>query len=267
MTHFWIIFIPIVAVISLTGSVFIIRHVYHRRAARQKMETANPPPVPAPSKTKSEPTMRDKLHAAAYSIGILLLFLIARILRLPILEIIFGAFFLLFSLFIFRHLFLWHKAKKLGCAIQVGRMPTVILAVFIAFGLLFGSVGAVLLHFDQIKQQRCSQSTQAVVVDHLRKRSTRASSHSYSYYAIVEFYANGQAIRATSGMGLPDRKYKIGKELTIRYNPHDSHEILIKGERNILPAAFIFLGFFFCVGIPILIFTQYDGKRLRQINK
>lgn len=266
MKYFWFVFIPIIAAISLTGSFFIVRYVYRRRATRQKVEAVNPPADPAPSKTKSKPTIRDWLHVAVFNSGVILLFIFARILRLPIPEIIFGAFFLSLALFLLRHLFYWHKAKKLGCASQVGRTPTAILAAFISFGLLFGSVGAVLLHFDLVKQARCSQFTQAVVVDHLRKGSTRASSNSHSYYAIVEFHTDGEVICATSSMGSPDRRYKIGKELTIRYNPHDPHEFLIKGERNILPAVFILFGLFFCVGLPILIFTQYDGKRLRQIE-
>ena len=238
---FWDCFIPIVAAISLTGSIFILRYVYKRRSARQEIETAHPPTDPVSSKTKTKSTMRDKLYVATYFITIFLLTMIARILRLPIPEILLSTFFSLFSLFFLRHLFLWHKAKKLDCAIQVGRTPTAFLVAVISFGLLFGSVGAVMLHFDLVKQQRCSQFTQAVIADHL-KRS------------------------ATSDMGWPDPRYKIGKDLIIRYNPHDTQEFLIKGERNIAPAIFLFFGLFFCVGIPILIFTQFDGKRLRQIK-
>lgn len=266
MTQVWFVFILPAGAILLAGSVFIIRYVDKRRAARQKIEAANPPAAPVPPKTKTKPAMRDKLRAAVYSFGILLLFVIARILRLPVPEMIFGSFFLLFCLFLIRHLFLWYRAKKLGCAIQVGRTPTAILAAFLLFGLLFGGVGGVMLHFKLVKQQRCSQFTQAVVVDHLRKSSSRASKHRQSYYAVVEFHANGLVIRATSGMGWPDRRYKIGKEVSIRYNPDDLQEILIKGERNRMPAIFIFFGLFFCVGIPVLIYTQYDGKRLRQIK-
>lgn len=265
MTHFGIVFIPIVAAISLTGSIFILRYVYKCRSARQEIETANPPTDPVSSKTKTKSTMRDKLYVATYFITIFLLTMIARILRLPIPEILLSTFFSLVSLFFLRHLFLWHKAKKLGCAIQVGCTPTAFLVAVISFGLLFGSVGAVMLHFDLVKQQRCSQFTQAVIVDHL-KRSPRASSHSYNYFAVIEFYANRQTIHATSDMGWPDPRYKIGKDLIIRYNPHDTQEFLIKGERNIAPAIFLFFELFFCVGIPILIFTQFDGKRLRQIK-
>lgn len=161
---------------------------------------------------------------------------------------------------------LWHQARKFGCTIPINRTWTAILAFVISLGLLFASVGAVLIHIDLVKRQRYSQCTHAVVVDHILKRSGRASKHHRSYYAIVEFNANGQTIRATSSMGWPDRRYKIGKELAIRYNPNDLHEVLIKGERNMGPAFFILFGLFFCVVLPILMFTQYDGKRLRQIK-
>lgn len=266
MTHFKFIFILLAAVISLAGSILILRHVYKRRAARQEAEAVSSHAAPVPSKTKTKSSAGDKLKAAVFSIGIISILMIVRILRLPIIEILLGGFFLIFSLFFIRHLSLWRKARKPGCAIPVAHIPTAILTVFIAFGLFFGSVGGVLIHVELVKRQRCNQFTQAVVVDYFRKKSTRASSNSHSYYAIVEFNANGQAIRTTSGKGYPDRKYKIDKELTIRYNPQDPQEFIIRGEWNLLPAFFIFFGLFFCVGIPILIFTQFDGKRLRQIQ-
>lgn len=98
MTHFGIIYITIVTAISLTGSIFIIRYVLKRRAARQKIEAANPPVAPVPSKTKPKPTMRDRLRMAIYWFGLVLLFVIMRILRLPIPEIILVAFSMLFLL-------------------------------------------------------------------------------------------------------------------------------------------------------------------------
>lgn len=99
MTHFKFIFILLAAVISLAGSILILHHVYKRRASRQEAEAASLHAAPVPSKTKTKSSACDKLKAAVFSIGIILILMIVRILRLPIIEILLGGLFLLFPFF------------------------------------------------------------------------------------------------------------------------------------------------------------------------
>ncbi|MBQ6508576.1 MAG: DUF3592 domain-containing protein [Flexilinea sp.] len=99
------------------------------------------------------------------------------------------------------------------------------------------------------KSRRCSAETVGTVNgrDAQRKRSggRRHRRTRISYYPIVEFEVNGQIIKGIADIssGNPD-KYPDGTMLTVRYNPEDPQDFIIKNKSAVsllIPAILMIL--------------------------
>ena len=131
-------------------------------------------------------------------------------------------------------------------------LSKIIAAVFIIVGLY--------LIYSAISQsKKCSAEAVGTVTGRESKRERRGSRKhrrtTVAYYPVVEFEANGQVITGTADISSsnPD-KYADGSTLSIRYNPEDPQEFIIKNKSamgSLVPAILMIL-----IGAAYLIFVK-----------
>ena len=120
----------------------------------------------------------------------------------------------------------------------------VVLAIFIV---VFAVIGVVMLTHSKNATQGYVK-TKATVVDNYSWYDY--SDHEYRYRAIVEYTVDGVKYRATNTAESSNSQYKIGKTVTIAYDPNDPNKVQFVGSQRFFAfMCFVVSG----VGVIILI--------------
>ncbi|MBQ8892613.1 MAG: DUF3592 domain-containing protein [Bacilli bacterium] len=116
----------------------------------------------------------------------------------------------------------------------------------IILGVLFLGIGIFLYFKTNNLVKNCTVETEAVVVGMKQEDSTDDVGTSYVYYPIIEYDADGKAIRVTMDKGSSNPTYNVGDKLTILYNPNKTNEFIVKGDMssNIFTILLIAMGVF-----------------------
>ena len=121
-------------------------------------------------------------------------------------------------------------------------------------GLIFLAVAVFMFVRGNTLAKNCTEETEATVVDMKQELDTDADSTStYRYYPIVEYSAGGKTVRATMSDGSSTPAYSINEKVTILYNPNNTKEFIVKGEKR----SFIFTIVFAVLGVFV---TAYGVK-------
>ena len=112
-------------------------------------------------------------------------------------------------------------------------------------GIIFLGVGGFLYFKNQNLIKNCIVETTATVVDMKQEFSNDSDSiNTYMYYPIIEYKAGEDTIRATMDSGSNTPAYEINTKITILYNPNNTKEFIVKGEKtsSIMSIVFMVLG-------------------------
>lgn len=114
----------------------------------------------------------------------------------------------------------------------------------IIFGILFIGVGIFMYFKNTNLVKNCTVETVATVVDMKQELSTDSDGSSYLYYPIIEYKAGENTVRVTMDSGSSTPRYNINDKITVLYNPNNTKEFIVKGEKisNIFSIVFIILG-------------------------
>ncbi|MBQ9642977.1 MAG: DUF3592 domain-containing protein [Lachnospiraceae bacterium] len=89
------------------------------------------------------------------------------------------------------------------------------------------------LFYSGLKQARnCTTETNATIVDIETTRSRDKNDRRRNRYPVVEFMAdNGQQVHKRADVSSQNRnKYQVGERLTVKYNPQNPEEFIVKGK-------------------------------------
>lgn len=114
----------------------------------------------------------------------------------------------------------------------------------IIFGILFIGVGIFMYFKNNNLVKNCTVEAIATVVDMKQELSTDSDGSSYLYYPIIEYKAGENTVRVTMDSGSSTPRYNINDKITVLYNPNNTKEFIVKGEKtsNIFSIVFIILG-------------------------
>ena len=131
------------------------------------------------------------------------------------------------------------------------------LTKIVAVALIIG--GLYLIYSAISRSRKCSAETVGTVTGRESQRrrsgSRKHRRSTVAYYPVVEFEANGQVITGTADISSSNpNKYADGSSLSIRYNPEDPQEFMVKNKSamdSLIPAIFMIL-----LGAAYLIFVK-----------
>ena len=117
------------------------------------------------------------------------------------------------------------------------------------FAVAFIIFGLYLIYSAVSRSRKCSAEAVGTVTGRESKRQRSGSRKhrrsTVAYYPVVEFEANGQIITGTADISSSNpNKYADGSTLSIRYNPEDPQEFIIKNKSmmgSLLPAILMIL--------------------------
>jgi len=116
---------------------------------------------------------------------------------------------------------------------------------------------SVYTHFNDKKV--CTESADAVVIELEEHESTDSKGRrTTTYYAIVEYNANGKKIHTTSKSNVDEKEVTIGSTQKIKYDPANPEYFIIDGDNRLI---FIGIG----EGVLGIVFIFYDLKKRRAI--
>lgn len=100
-------------------------------------------------------------------------------------------------------------------------------------GIIFLGVGVFLYFRNQNLIKNCTVEAVATVVDMKQEISTdNDSTNPYMYSPIIEYKAGEDTIRVTMDSSSSTPAYEINAQITILYNPNNTKEFIVKGEKT-----------------------------------
>ncbi len=105
--------------------------------------------------------------------------------------------------------------------------------LLIVSGIMF-LVGFLVVFLGVKKRQRCTEPTEATIVDIKRDvDENEKGAKSYSYRPVVEFSVGTQKIRKTAKVSSSSRKaYKVGGTVEVRFNPLKPSEFVTAKQKK-----------------------------------
>ena len=126
---------------------------------------------------------------------------------------------------------------------------TIFSGVWGLVGIIFFTIGIVILKRQKNKIVNCTAKTYGKVIDIVRRTSHSNDGYSYSWHPVFEYEIGGLQYIKESSYGSTQPKFAVGQDIEIYYNPQDHHEFYVAGDT--LPRT---LGIIFtCVGIVLII--------------
>lgn len=103
----------------------------------------------------------------------------------------------------------------------------------LAFGVLFCVIAAGLLGSQKRKTGRCSEKTTGTVVGYVPMRGgvTNDDITTEMWHPVFEYYASGRHIKKTGAVGSVKKKYDIGEQVEVFFDPDEPEKFYIAGER------------------------------------
>ena len=110
----------------------------------------------------------------------------------------------------------------------------------VMFGLFFVAIGVAVIIFQRKQNKKCTEVTTATVIDNVHPSH---GSTVGKYAPVFQYTANGQTVTQTSTLAKRPKKYEIGDQVELRYNPNNVNEYYVPGyTSNALAIVFILAG-------------------------
>ena len=90
--------------------------------------------------------------------------------------------------------------------------------------------------------KNCTTEAEAIVVDMKQELNTDSDGSTYMYYPIIEYKVDENIIRATMDSGSSRPAYKINTKITILYNPSNTKQFIVKGDKSLGIMSYVFIG-------------------------
>jgi len=126
-------------------------------------------------------------------------------------------------------------------------------------GILFIAIGIFMYIKNDNLVKNCTVETQATVEDMKQEFSSDSDTTGYIYYPIIEYKVGENTVRVTMDKGSSTPQYNIGEKITILYNPNNTKEYIVKGEKT----SSIFIIVFMALGVFV---SGYGIKMALQKN-
>lgn len=141
-----------------------------------------------------------------------------------------------------------------------------IFVVLALFAIVFGATGIGMLFSSYWKAERCSATTEGVVTAY---ESKMLSNRKKGYCPILEYEAGGEMLTVPSNFFASPKPFRIGKQVTVAYNPTNPREFYIKDfelkDRCKMGVGFAVLGFLFLIFIIVAISTKRLDAEKRKL--
>lgn len=109
-------------------------------------------------------------------------------------------------------------------------------------GIIFIGVGIFMFISNNNLVKKCTEEVEAIVVDMKKEFSSDDDGDMYTYYPIIEYKVGEDTIKSTMSKGSSNPEYKLGDKVTILYNPNNTKEFIIKGDKSSGIFSFVFMG-------------------------
>ena len=120
--------------------------------------------------------------------------------------------------------------------------------IALLIGIIFIGVGVFMYFKNDELQKVCTEEATATVIDMKEEINTDTDSITdYLYYPILEFNDGNKDVQVKSPTGSSSPAYNINDKIEILYNPNNSKEFIIKGDKS----SNIFSIVFACLGLII----------------
>lgn len=140
---------------------------------------------------------------------------------------------------------------------------SIIAIFFMIFGEVFIIIGIGSSIFINNKKKNCTKEATAKIKEIIQKeeRNLNSTSIMVSEYPKIEYDINGEHIEKVSSIGYMPKKYCVGQEVEIYYNPNKYDDFCIKGDKtaNIVRNVFVAVGIgTFIIGIIFCIVSVFQ---------
>lgn len=114
-------------------------------------------------------------------------------------------------------------------------IPDMICFFFILFGLLFLMLSTVIKNRILKKEKACTSQTKAVVTEVNREMNLSAGTDSYySWFPVFTYTVNGEEVVVRSIIGSEKKKFDVGQEVELFYNPANVREYYVPQENELV---------------------------------
>ena len=117
--------------------------------------------------------------------------------------------------------------------------------IALLIGIIFIGVGVFMYFKNGELQKVCTEEATATVIDIKEELNTDTDGMAdYLYYPILEFNDGNKDVQVKSSTGSSSPAYNINDKVEILFNPNNSKEYIIKGDKssNIFSIVFACLG-------------------------
>lgn len=136
--------------------------------------------------------------------------------------------------------------------------------IFLLIGAVFLSVAIGVGVYDRNKQDRCTETTQAQVVDIAVKRGEDGG---LLYAPVFGYTGDGQEYINQQSIYSNPCGYSVGENVELSYNPDDPQEFYVEGDSSLNLLIYIFGGIgavFLVAGIIVLVVVLKIRKRVKE---
>ena len=136
--------------------------------------------------------------------------------------------------------------------------------IFLLIGVVFLSVAIGVGVYDRNKQDRCSETTKAQVVDIAVKRGDDGG---LLYAPVFGYAVDGQEYINQQSIYSNPCGYSVGEDVELSYNPNDPQEFYVEGDSALNLLIYIFGGIgavFLVTGIIVLIVLLKIRKKAKE---
>lgn len=111
-------------------------------------------------------------------------------------------------------------------------------------GILLIAIGGFIYVRNDNLVKNCTEEVVATIVDIEEEISTDDDGVEYIYYPVIEYKALGNIVKVKMNSGSSTQVYNVDDKITILYNPNNTKEFVVKGDKslNIFSVAFMALG-------------------------
>ena len=96
----------------------------------------------------------------------------------------------------------------------------------VLFGLFFVVIGVAVIMFQKKQNNKCTEVTTATVIDNVHPGY---GSSVRKFMPVFQYTVNGQTVTQKSTIARKPKKYEIGDQVELRYNPNNINEYYVPG--------------------------------------
>lgn len=140
-------------------------------------------------------------------------------------------------------------------------------ALLLLVGIAFIFVGILIMKQGDSLKKRCTEKAIGTVVEIISERESISDDYTDRiYYPVIEYQVGERTISQKSRSGQNTRKYDVGQQVVIYYNPNNVEEYFIKGDSSsqFIGIVFIVIGSVVAVSVVIFVFIGHAVKSKRR---